>query len=112
MKKKDLSQVITFLEAVTKKQNLILNPDRDQVEDVAEGLMANYNSLGYFCCPCREAWDDRSKDRDIICPCDYCKPDVEEFGQCYCGLFVSKEAASDRRELSSIPDRRDEELYP
>ncbi len=112
MKEKEVSDVLIFLEAVTKKQNLILNPDRDQVETVAEGLKENYNALGYFCCPCREPWNDRKKDRDITCPCEYCKPDVEEYGQCYCGLFVSDEAAASGRELSSIPDRRDEDRYP
>ncbi len=101
---------MAFLEAVTDKQGLVLNPDKDHVASVAEGLMEMYNSFGYFCCPCREAWGDRKKDRDITCPCSYCKADVEEYGQCYCGLFVS--GGSPEKELSSIPDRRDEDLYP
>ncbi len=112
MKEKTLSDVTDFLRAVTSKQSLILNPDTEQVNTVAQGLMENYNTLGYFCCPCREPWNDRKKDRDITCPCDYCQPDVEEFGQCFCGLFVSEEAASSGMELSSIPDRRDDERYP
>ena len=112
MQKKTLSNVLEFLQAVTVKQELILNPDKEQVKTVAIGLMENYNAFGYFCCPCRESWEDRKKDRDITCPCAYCKPDIEEYGQCYCGLFVSEDVSVDGRELSSIPDRRDDDLYP
>ncbi|MDC7233416.1 MAG: ferredoxin-thioredoxin reductase catalytic domain-containing protein [Spirochaetales bacterium] len=110
MPDKQIKDVYTFLNAVSNKQNLLLNPDADHVESIAEGLMEMYNSLGYYCCPCREAWGEREKDRDICCPCDYCKDDIEEFGQCYCGLFISE--ISRNRELGSIPDRRDEDLYP
>ena len=110
MPDKTLKDVEVFLKAVTVKQGLLLNPDKDHIDSIKEGLMQMYNSLGYFCCPCRESWGDKKKDRDICCPCDYCKADVEEFGQCYCGLFISE--SSRGKELSSIPDRRGEELYP
>ncbi|MDA3957385.1 ferredoxin-thioredoxin reductase catalytic domain-containing protein [Oceanispirochaeta sp.] len=110
MAEKNIVQVKMFLKALCEKQNLILNNDEDHVNSIAEGLMEMYNSLGYYCCPCREAWGDRKNDRDIICPCDYCKPDVAEFGQCYCGLFVSED--SQGKELGSIPDRRDDALCP
>jgi ferredoxin-thioredoxin reductase catalytic subunit len=110
MGNKSIEDVRRFLEAVSRKQDLTLSADKEHVASVAEGLMEMYNSLGYFCCPCREAWGDREKDRDIICPCAYCKTDVEEYGQCYCGLFVSP--VDPERELGSIPDRRDDELYP
>jgi len=107
---KTIEQVQDFIRAVSDKQGLAVNPDSSHVESIAEGLMEMYNSVGYFSCPCRETWGDRKKDRDIICPCDYCKPDVEEFGQCYCALFVSSDDPD--REYSSIPDRRDDDLYP
>ncbi len=110
MAEKTMDQVRQFLEAVSRKQDLILNPDDEHRETIAEGLMTTYNRLGYFCCPCREAWGDKDKDRDIICPCDYCKADVNEYGQCYCGLFIAEDSRG--KELSSIPDRRDEDLYP
>ena len=112
MTSKTEQQVMAFLNAVCGKQNLVLNPDREMVREIAEGLRENYNRMGYFCCPCREAWEDKKKDRDIICPCSYCKPDIEEFGQCFCGLFVSEEVRASGKELSSIPDRRDDNLYP
>ena len=107
---KTKEQVYTFLKAVSSKQDLTLSADPSHVDSIADGLLERYNTLGYFCCPCREAWGDRKKDRDIICPCDYCKKDVEEYGQCYCGLFVTPE--NPERELNSIPDRRADDLYP
>jgi ferredoxin-thioredoxin reductase catalytic subunit len=110
MAEKTINDVQVFLKAVSEKQGLILNPDKEHVESISEGLMEMYNSQGYYCCPCRESWGDKKKDRDICCPCDYCKDDVKEFGQCYCGLFISE--SSRGKELSSIPDRREENLYP
>ncbi|OQY35722.1 MAG: hypothetical protein B6241_00365 [Spirochaetaceae bacterium 4572_59] len=39
----------------------------------------------------------------MTCPCDFCKPYVGEFYQCYCGLFVSEKAVPEVKELNSIP---------
>jgi rubrerythrin len=44
-------------------------------------------------------------DRDIICPCDYRDPDVQEFGSCYCCLYVD-EATHEKGEINPIPERR------
>ena len=47
-------------------------------------------------------------DRDIICPCDYRDPDVEEYGTCYC-CFYMDEAAHERGAADPIPERRPQE---
>ncbi len=47
-------------------------------------------------------------DRDIICPCDYRDPDVEEYGTCYCSFYVD-EAAYERGSADPIPERRPQE---
>ena len=47
-------------------------------------------------------------DRDIICPCDYRDPDVEENGTCYCSFYVD-EAAYERGSADPIPERRPQE---
>jgi rubrerythrin len=44
-------------------------------------------------------------DRDIVCPCDYRDPDVQEFGACYCRLYVNKEV-HESKELPAVPERR------
>ena len=48
----------------------------------------------------------KEEDLDIICPCDYRDPDLNEFGACYCGLYISKEILNGEKKLSSIPEIR------
>jgi rubrerythrin len=52
---------------------------------------------------------DLELDRDIVCPCDYRDPDVEEHGSCYCCLYVDDDIHEGRREMRSIPERRPQE---
>jgi ferredoxin-thioredoxin reductase catalytic subunit len=62
----------------------LLNPDVDFVLDLMEGLITNQKRYGYRACPCRLAEGVREQDLDIICPCDYRDPDLDEHGACYC----------------------------
>ncbi|TFH27044.1 MAG: ferredoxin:thioredoxin reductase, partial [Promethearchaeota archaeon] len=41
-----------------------------------------------------------------ICPCDYCKPDQEEYGHCYCGLYLTGEFFDTGKEPQGVPERR------
>jgi len=59
------------------------NRDRYKVFDLLRALLLNRDRYGYMCCPCRLASGNREWDRDIICPCDYRKEDVREYGRCY-----------------------------
>ncbi len=82
------------------------NKDKDRVFDLMEGLLINKERYGYMCCPCRLAANDREHDKDIICPCVYRAPDVEEYGSCYCNLYVS-EAWNDKEiPHDYVPERR------
>ena len=83
-----------------------LNSDREFTLALVEGLVKNTKRYGYQACPCRLATGERSIDRDIICPCDYRDPDLDEFDACYCGLYVSKKILSGEKKLKSIPERR------
>lgn len=83
-----------------------LNPDAEFVLELARGLLANTGRYGYPACPCRLATGDRAADLDIICPCDYRDADLEEYGACFCALYVDEAAASGSAETRSIPDRR------
>lgn len=84
----------------------LLNPDRELVLDLMEGLLTNQARYGYMACPCRLADGTREKDRDIICPCDYRDDDLAEHGGCYCGLYVSPQVAAGARKLKPVPERR------
>ncbi|MFW3146475.1 MAG: ferredoxin-thioredoxin reductase catalytic domain-containing protein [Thermoplasmatota archaeon] len=86
-----------------------LNPDEEFTKDLVWGLMMNERRYGYRACPCRLADGDIEKDRDIICPCDYRDPDLNEFGACYCALYVNDEIRSGVKKPKPIPERRPSE---
>lgn len=88
------------------KQGLILNKDWDIVKPLLEGLLKNGERYGMRTCPCRDATGDREKDRDIICPCAYAKADIEEFGACFCWLFVSDDWNDKKVPHVQVPERR------
>ncbi len=83
-----------------------LNPDVEFTKDLVSGLITNQNRYGYWACPCRLADGVKEKDLDIICPCDYRDPDVNEFNTCYCGLYVSRAVIDGKKKISKIPERR------
>lgn len=86
-----------------------LNPDEDFTKELIKGLIINNDRYGYRACPCRLASGEKSKDIDIICPCNYRDPDLSEYDTCYCSLYVSKNIIDGEKELTSIPERRFEE---
>ena len=83
-----------------------LNPDAQFCKDLVRGLIINEDRYGYQSCPCRLSVDDIEKDRDIICPCDYRDPDLNDYGACYCGLYVVEDIVNGKKSLTSIPERR------
>ncbi|MHB0877505.1 MAG: ferredoxin-thioredoxin reductase catalytic domain-containing protein [Anaerolineae bacterium] len=83
-----------------------LNPDVAFTKELVQGLLVNEGRYGYQACPCRLASGERSDDVDIICPCDYRDPDVDEYGACYCGLYVSAAVVRGEQKVTSIPERR------
>ncbi len=103
---KTIAQTLQFMKMVAAHQGWELNPDNEFIQMLAEGLTVNYNRYGYYSCPCRDADGIREKDNDIICPCTYCRPDQEEFGHCYCGLYFTKEFYTSGKKPHSIPERR------
>ena len=85
-----------------------LHSDPEFLNPLLEGLRANEERYGYPSCPCRLASGTFELDRDIICPCDYRDPDVQEFGTCYCCFYVD-EAAYAKGASDPIPERRPQE---
>ncbi len=85
-----------------------LHPDPEFLNPLLEGLRTNEERYGYPSCPCRLASGVFELDRDIICPCDYRDPDVEEYGTCYCCFYVD-EAAYKRGSADPISERRPQE---
>jgi ferredoxin-thioredoxin reductase catalytic chain len=87
-----------------------LCPDQTLLNDLIEGLATNTTRYGYGSCPCRVASGIKNYDVDIICPCEYRDADVNEFGMCYCGLFVNEEINITPSQMKPIPERRPQEI--
>jgi ferredoxin-thioredoxin reductase catalytic chain len=101
-----------FVEMTAEHQGWKLNRDDAFRGSLVEGLATNYNRYGYFLCPCRDTAGSREKDKDVICPCVYCRDDQKEFGHCYCGLYLTKEFFAGGKEPRPLPERRPPELIP
>ncbi len=102
-------QLYEILSTYAQSQGIRLNKDREFVMDIMQGLLTNEKRYGYRSCPCRLAWGDKEKDRDILCPCVYRDPDIKEYGSCYCELYVSVEWNEGRIPRRQVPERRPRE---
>jgi ferredoxin-thioredoxin reductase catalytic chain len=101
-----VERLFARLDADAEKSGYHLNPDTGFTKELVRGLLVNESRYGYQACPCRLASGDRKEDLDIICPCDYRDADVNEFGSCYCALYVSAEIKKGERKPEPIPERR------
>jgi ferredoxin-thioredoxin reductase catalytic chain len=112
MSAQDAEALYERLKSEAEAAGYLLNPDTEFVLVLMEGLLTNEERYGYQSCPCRLADGDRERDLDIICPCDYRDPDLDEYGSCYCALYVSEEIASGDKEAKPVPERRGTEPAP
>jgi ferredoxin-thioredoxin reductase catalytic chain len=83
-----------------------LNPDLEFTRELVKSLLINEKRYGYPACPCRLASGKKAADLDIICPCDYRDADLNEFGACFCALYVAQDILEGKRQAASIPERR------
>jgi len=107
----EVEKLYEMLRKVQEPKGYFFNKDRERVFDLLSGLLENRKRYGYMCCPCRLASDDREKDKDIICPCVYRVPDVQEYGSCYCNLYVSREWNDGKMPHDYVPERRPPEKF-
>jgi ferredoxin-thioredoxin reductase catalytic subunit len=87
-----------------------LNPEEEFTKDLVEGLLVNEKRYGYWSCPCRLSSGKKDEDLDMICPCDYRDPDLNDYDTCYCGLYVSQAVVDGEKEVKKIPERRPPKL--
>ena len=96
-----------YVEQVSTKNDWILNMDTNTFTNLIDGLVENKKKYGYQSCPCRLASGNRDLDRDLICPCDYAKLDIKEFGACYCNLYMRKDFYETiKKDYVIVPERR------
>jgi len=105
----DTEKLYEMLKKSQEAKGYFFNKNKLRVAELLDALLVNKERYGYMACPCRLASGDREKDRDIICPCVYREPDVDEFGSCFCNLYVSKDWNEGRIPKKYIPERRSPE---
>ena len=99
-------ELYEMLRKIQEPKGYYFNSDRERVFELLKALIVNKNRYGYMVCPCRLASGDKANDKDIICPCVYREPDVEEYGSCYCNLYVSKAWNDGKIPHDYVPERR------
>jgi ferredoxin-thioredoxin reductase catalytic chain len=107
----DAQKLYETLKPIQEKQGYFFNNDQALVMELLNGLLVNKERYGYLGCPCRLASGVRERDKDIICPCVYRTPDVQEYGSCYCNLYVSKEWNEGNLPRKYVPERRPPEKF-
>jgi len=81
------------IEAFAAKNEFQVNPDKEKVETLLEGIFNNETNHGLKYCPCRLRTKDRTEDLKIICPCNFLVHETYkglEKGECWCGLFLRR----------------------
>ena len=103
---RDVEKLYEMLKKVQEPKGYYFNIDKQRTFELLEALVQNKERYGYMVCPCRLASGEREWDKDIICPCIYREPDVEEYGSCYCNLYVSPEWNEEKIPHNYVPERR------
>lgn len=107
----EVDDLYDMLKKINEPKGYYLNGDREKVFELIRSLLTNKKKYGYMACPCRLASGTPENDKDIICPCVYRQPDIEEFGSCFCSLYVSADWYTGKIERVDIPERRPPEFY-
>jgi len=66
--RKTVQDVHAYIERVAERFGWQVNNRGEMLDALVEGLMENYNRLGYYNCPCRDSQQDPKIDRYVICP--------------------------------------------
>lgn len=102
----EVRELYESLKKLQEPKGYYFNEDEEMTFPLLESLLINKERLGYMACPCRLANGNFEADKDIICPCVYREADVEEYGACFCALYVSKEWNEGKIEKEVVPERR------
>ena len=107
----DAEKLFETLKKIQEPKGYYFNEDKERTFELLEALLVNKERYGYMGCPCRLQTGDREQDKDIICPCVYREPDVEEFQTCYCNLYVTPDWNAGKVPHEYVPERRPPEKF-
>ncbi len=78
-------------EKFTQRNDFMLNPDNEFVDQLAQGVLENEKNHGLKLCPCRLRNSTRERDLELLCPCNFkAQEKWGKKGECWCGLFVKR----------------------
>ncbi len=81
------------IEALAAKNEFQVNPDKEKVSMLIDGIFNNEQNHGLKYCPCRLIAKDFVEDLKLVCPCNFRIHETykdKEDGECWCGLFVRR----------------------
>ena len=80
------------IERFAEKNEFQVNPDKERVTMLLDGIFNNEENHGFKYCPCRLITKDFEEDLKLVCPCNFLIHDTyKDRGECWCGLFVRRE---------------------
>lgn len=85
--KMDEKSKLEMLEKHAKENGYTLS---DSASKLVTSMFKKEKKLGGLYCPCRVVFKDDSEERkkELECPCIYSKEEIENEGQCLCGMFI------------------------
>lgn len=89
----DKQKFLSAIEKFAEKNEFQVNPDKEKVQMLFEGLFNNESNHGLKYCPCRLITKDFEEDLKLVCPCNFIIHETykdKEDGECWCGLFVKR----------------------
>jgi ferredoxin-thioredoxin reductase catalytic subunit len=102
----ETQQLYENLRKLQEPKGYYFNKDKEKTLELLEALLTNKKRYGYMSCPCRLASGNREDDKDIICPCEYREPDIQQYQSCYCSLYVSRNWNEGKVTQVNVPERR------
>jgi ferredoxin-thioredoxin reductase catalytic subunit len=90
MNKEELRKV--WQDYSDKSKEFQLNPDKEHVDRILDGVLKKEKETGLKLCPCRIGDGTREKELELLCPCNFKTHSTwQEKGRCWCGLFLKRE---------------------
>lgn len=89
----DQKKFLSAIEKFAEKNEFQVNPNKEKVVMLLEGVFNNERNHGLKYCPCRLATKDFEEDLKLVCPCNFLVHETykdKEDGECWCGLFVKR----------------------
>lgn len=81
------------IEKFVENREFQVNPDKEKVNMLIDGVFECEKNHGFKYCPCRLIEKDFEKDVKLICPCNFLIHETfkdKDDGECWCGLFVKR----------------------